>query len=315
MKVFFLVLLVVPLFGQQVSVVATVDSPSVSLGDWIRLSVEVKHPAGQKIQFPALKDSLGSFEIVQQDSLMKKDENGESILSKKMIIAKYESGNFYVPPVVVTFMNAQGVADSASSNSIPVEVRGVEVDTTQAIRDVKAPISVPMSIEEIAVYIGAALVVAGAAYGIYFYIKKKKRTGMVVEDDTPEIPADVAALQKLEALESEHVWQSGEVKLFYSRATEIVREYFEKRYGIMALEMTTGEVMDQLEKFTIEKNVSGSIEQFLSNADLVKFAKHQPIASENEGIIPLAKVIVDKTKPAESKGESAALKEEAQKNG
>lgn len=289
----------IPAVAQNVSVVATIDSQSVAIGDWIHLSVRVTNPSGAAVAFPALKDTIGSFDIVKQDSLTETAENGVSVLSKKFVISKYESGNYYVPPITVLFTDNQGIRDSAMSNPIPVEIRGIEVDTTQSIRDIKAPLTVPMSVAEMALYAGIVLGAAGFAYGIYYYIRKKKRNGAEIEESVPKIPPHIEAIQKLELLESEHLWQSGQIKLFYSRATEIVREYFEKRYGIMALEMTTGEVMKQLKDFSLEQNTGGVIERLLSDADLVKFAKYYPIAAENEAVIATAKIIVDRTKPVE----------------
>ena len=289
----------VPLFAQNVTVSASVDSQSVSIGDWIQYSVNVKYPSSTPIGFPIFKDTIGVFEIVQQDSLLKTELNGEIELKKKFIIAKYDAGNYSVQPFVVQYKDASGKIHSALSNPIPIEIRGVEVDTSLSIKDVKPQLSVPISAEEIALYAGIVLALAGIGYGIYYYVQqKKKKAGLIVEVK-PTIPPHVLALIQLEELEAKRLWQSGEIKAFYSEATEIVRRYFELRYGIMALEMTSGEVMNQLKKFKLEKNITPSIEQFLSDADLVKFAKYQPIASENEQVIGQARSIVEKTKPVE----------------
>jgi hypothetical protein len=113
----------------------------------------------------------------------------------------------------------------------------------------------------------------------------------------PEIPPDILALKKLDDLEAKRLWQQGEIKMFYSNATEIVREYFEHRYGIMALEMTTGEVMRQLRACVMSREVHTSIEEYLSHADLVKFAKYRPDIKENEDTIPQARTIIENTKP------------------
>ncbi len=292
-------LLFVPLFAQDVSVTATVDSQSIVIGDWINLSVEVNHPSSLHSVFPSLKDTLGVFDIVRQDSLTKIEKDGIAALSKKIVISKYIAGNFYVPPVVVQFTDASGNIRTAQSNPIPIQVRGIEVDTTQAIRDVKPPLTVPMTAEEIALYAGIILAIAAAAYGIYYYLKRRKQKVVIVEEDIPNIPPHVRALLELDELEAKRLWQSGEIKLFYSQATEIVRRYFELRYGIMALEMTTGEVMNQLGEFNLDDTIVASIYEFLSDADLVKFAKYRPMAADNEHVIVQAREIVEQTKPVE----------------
>lgn len=286
------------LHSQNVTVTATVDSQSVVIGDWIRYSVEVNHPSGLLVDFPVLKDSIGSFDIVKQDTILRSETNGEVSLKKQIVLSKYDAGNFYIQPFVVRFVDQNGKKDSALSNPIPVEIRGVEVDTSQAIRDIKSQLTVPMSAEEIAVCAGIIIGLAAMGYGIYYYLRKKRRTaGEVVEEYKPNIPPHVLALMQLEALEAKHLWQAGEIKAYYSEATEILRRYFELRYGIMALEMTTGEVMTQLEKFRMERSTFNAVESLLSDADLVKFAKYQPIATENEQVIARGRAIVDLTKP------------------
>jgi hypothetical protein len=156
-----------------------------------------------------------------------------------------------------------------------------------------------MSAEEIAMIVALALAFAAAAYGIYYYVKKRReRKSGAVTEEIPAIPPHVLALLQLDELESKGLWQQGEVKQFYSEATEIVRRYFERRYNILALEMTTGEVMEQLKRCAMSDGICSSVQNFLTDADLVKFAKHYPVASENERIIPTARDIVESTTPA-----------------
>lgn len=250
------------------------------------------------VALPALRDSIGSFDIIEQDSLVRLEGNGEVELRKNFVIAKYDAGNYYIRPYVVEYRDANGKMENVQSNPIPVEIRGIEVDTTQTIRDVKPQMSLPFSAEEIALYAGIILALAGIVYGVYYYSKKKKlQSGEIREEAAPAIPPYVLALMQLDELEAKRLWQAGEFKAYYSEATEIIRRYFELRYGFIALEMTSGEVMEQLAKFSIEKTAIQEIDSLLTQADLVKFAKYQPAAAENEQVIHHARSIVEKTKP------------------
>lgn len=322
MKYWFIALLLLTgnLFSQQVTVSASIDSQSVSIGDWIRYSVRINHSSNVPVSIPTFKDTIGIFEIVQQDSATQTELNGNVEIAKNFIIAKYEAGNFYIQPFAVQFKDEKGKIQTAQSNPIPVEIRGIEIDTTMSIKDVKPQLTVPISAEEIALYTAIVLVLAGLGYGLYYYLtKRRKKTSEIIEAAKPNIPPHVLALMQLEELEAKGLWRAGEFKIFYSEATEIIRRYFELRYGIMALEMTTGEVMVQLERFKFEKSVFVSIELFLSSADLVKFAKYQPIVTENEQVINNARMIVEKTKPElidqASEKESSTITQELQNTG
>ncbi len=285
-------------FAQDVTATATVDSTSVALGDWLNLKFEVKYPSNIKIFFPVIKDSLGPFDIVKQDSLSRTENNGATILLKNITLASFHDGQKTIPPITVSYsLPSDTTIRFVQTNPISIEVRTVAVDTSATLRDIKPPIAVPISAAEIALYAGVVIVVVLLIYLLYKYIRKRKRTLDEIIEDKPTIPPYVLAMQKLDELETQRLWQQGEIKLFYSNATEIVREYFELRYGIMALEMTSGEVMQQLHKFKIDTDLQNTIEAFLSNADLVKFAKHNPDLKENEEIIPQARLIVEKTKP------------------
>ncbi len=288
------------LYSQEVTVTATVDSNTINIGDWIKLAVKVQHPAAIQVQWQQLRDTLDSFEIVQQDTLLQKNENGIVTESKTLTISNFNSGTHYVPSVSVYYRSANDTAlQTAQSNRIPVDVRAIQVDTSQAIKDIKPPLSVPLSVQEILFYLLIILAIAGIGYGIYYFMQKRKQNVEQIIEEKPFIPAHILATQRLNELEAKRLWQNGEIKLFYIEATEIIRQYFEGRYGITALEMTTDEVLQQLEKFNLEKEITNTIHTFLSNADLVKFAKYLPIMSENEMVLPQAHSIIEKTKPIE----------------
>lgn len=289
------------LFSQEVSVVATVDSSSITIGDWMNVRIDVQSPKDAVIYFPGLRDTIGSFDIVKQDSLQRTEEGNNVLLHKKITITSFQEGVKYFPPISIAYRIASDTTVKiAHSNPIAVEVRTIEVDTTQAIKDIKPPLSVPLTWKDFALYAGIILLLAVIGYVIYRRIQKKKALQGEVVEEKPNIPAHVLALNKLFVLEEEQLWQKGEIKLFYSKATEIIREYFELRYGIMALEMTTGEVMEQLQKFKLEQTLTQTILSLLSESDLVKFAKYSPGASDMEHIIPTAKSIVNATRPMES---------------
>jgi hypothetical protein len=56
------------------------------------------------------------------------------------------------------------------------------------------------------------------------------------------LPPHVWALKELDKLNQKKLWQSGEVKSYYSELTDIARTYIELRYKIPAMEKTTDEL-------------------------------------------------------------------------
>ena len=66
-----------------------------------------------------------------------------------------------------------------------------------------------------------------------------------------------------------------------------------KDLNLPALELTTSEQMQQLKKVSSAENILNITNEFLNNADLVKFAKFQPLPSVNEVMMKQAKEIVN----------------------
>ncbi|MBK9798239.1 MAG: hypothetical protein IPP56_00410 [Bacteroidetes bacterium] len=78
------------------------------------------------------------------------------------------------------------------------------------------------------------------------------------------------------------MWQEGKYKIYQIRLSDIVRSYIENRFQIAAMEQTTDETMRSMRRIHIEDGLRFKLRQLLSLSDMVKFAKEQPLPSENE---------------------------------
>ena len=63
--------------AQEVHATARVDSNSITIGDWLKLYVEVEHPSNVAVTWPTLTDSLDGLEIVHRDENTKKQSSVE----------------------------------------------------------------------------------------------------------------------------------------------------------------------------------------------------------------------------------------------
>ena len=286
--------------GQGVSVLATIDSTHITMGDWLHLTVQVKHGGSDAISWGQWKDSIGVFEIIHQDSVQR-DQSGEMITEKiKFTLSKYDSGEFVIPPIGIAYKTSgDSVVRYAQSDPLVVHVSSVQVDTSKAIKDIKPPLDVPLTWKEVSFYAGIIAALAAVLYAIYYYVKKRKKPEEIQKAEEAKIPPHIQAIMRLKDLDEKKIWQQGHVKVFYSEATEIIREYFERRFGIMALEMTSDEIFGQLKRYNLESDTTKKIESFFIDADLVKFAKYMPVPTENQAVIPNGVEIVERTKPVE----------------
>ena len=132
------------------------------------------------------------------------------------------------------------------------------------------------------------------ALGIYL---KRRNKGKITFFPPPAvIPPHVIAIQEIDKLKAEKIWQQGREKEFYTKLTEILRTYIVERYGVNALEMTSGEIMSEIEKRAEVDSVYENLKQILSTSDLVKFAKHKPYMDENDLSLVNAYLFVNQTR-------------------
>ena len=105
------------------------------------------------------------------------------------------------------------------------------------------------------------------------------------------------AKQKLQILKQRGLCQEGKEKEYYSSLTNILREYLAGRFGILAQEMTTTQILDAVNSNEEISKLRNELKVVLEIADFVKFAKAQPSDEENINSFQIASNFVEITKP------------------
>ncbi len=282
------IILVQAIRAQEVKVTALFDSARIYIGDQIHFTVTVERPVGLLLSAPLLKDTLNKhIEILKgpaSDTTILKD--GRIRIVQKYLVTSFDSGFYQVSPVYAEMSSANGIKRFYSDYS-PLRVMRVKLtppDTAQKIFDIIKPYKAPVTAEEILTWLLIVIVAAALIWYIIRIIRKlkMKKKG----DDEPVVnpdPAHVTALRELEKLRDEKLWQNGEIKLYYTKLSGIVRQYLENRYSILSLELTTYETLNLLKKSGFrEDELFTKLRAVLTGADLVKFAKYKPDAAENE---------------------------------
>jgi hypothetical protein len=288
------------LSAQSVSVLASVDSSNYIVGDYINYTLEVRSEKGIEIINPFFRDSLKHVEIIKEIHPQVNEE--ENIKSSKFgyTISYYDSAVITIPPIAIRYKTRGSTQEQVTfSNPVTFTVHTLKVDQQAEIKDVKEPLTIPLDWKFILLIAIIVLVVLAVAYYLYRRYKKKKAEQPVIKKIV-RIPAHVKALTALDNLEREQLWQKGRVKEYHSRITGIIRGYFEERFKLPALELTTSEQMHKLNRVPSAKSILNVTYEFLNNADLVKFAKFQPLPSVNETMMKQAKEIINTTLPQET---------------
>jgi hypothetical protein len=305
----FLVIIYFPCsFAQGVSAKAFTDSSNYQVGDYINLIIQVEHNKNISISNPVLADSTSKVEIIKQESPEVENHDGNLISTFRFIISRYDSGNVTIPPIPVLYkVKGNPELQTAYTNPVNFIVHTLKILPGGEIKDVKAPIKIPLDWVDILIWILIVLIILGLAFYLYLRYKKKKMMEVKKVRKVIQKPPHVIALYELRALDQQQLWQKGMIKEYHSKITEIIRRYFQDQFYLPALELTTSEVMQYLKQVRRAEIVIDTTYNFLSNADLVKFAKFKPMASINEEMMKQATEIVEKTKPAPEKEVTAEV--------
>lgn len=303
MKLFFGVVLAVFLleynvaFSQNAQVTAVLDSQEILIGDQINLDLSVVLQDESTVKWPQFKDTIaGQIEIIESSMLdSTKKETGETVLSQRVVITSFDTGFIVLPPIDFKFNNDS--LQVLSTEPLLIFVSDIPVDTEADIKDIKEPYEVPFNWKKWLIWGLIVLGVIGLIIGLILYIKKlrAKSQETPVARPKPKRPAHEIALEKLETLRQKKLWQNDQVKAYYIELSDIVREYIEFQFDVLALEMTTDEIISALQLKGIEDEKIKPLKAMLQMADLAKFAKYKPLANENELNFETAKTFINQT--------------------
>ncbi len=272
--------------AQEVSVTSSLDTSLILIGDQINYTITIVKPAGLNLSIPIFMDTLfRNIEIISGPVIDSSILNGRTKLTGKYLITSFDTGYYAIPPAVVEVKSNIGIKRFFSDYSI-LEVARTKIapaDTALKIYDIIKPYRAPVTLGEILPWVLLAVLISAIVWFVIRYLRLHKKDKEGAEPATLIEPAHVIAFRELEILHLEQIWQKGETKKYYTRLTEIIRQYLENRYQVFSLELTTEETLSALIHSGFKKNDEyNRLKTILTSADLVKFAKHKPEPSEND---------------------------------
>ncbi len=292
-----------------VSLTVTAQPQPVGVGQRLTLSVDVSAADGVRVRMPVLPDELGVFQVRRRHTPPDVPEEERRRFRHDYELDTFASGDQQLPALTVEYVDARGegetIEGTLTSDPLTVTVGTVlaadEVETDyRDIRPaVKSPVPGGLSRAWLPV---AALLVAAAVIAVVLRRRRRRE-----EAGPPAIPPHEWALDQLDRLESERLVEQEAFHSFYFRLSDIVRQYIERRFGLMAPERTTEEFLRETGAGTVlSDDHKELLAGFLRAADLVKFARHVPPASDANGALAAARRFIRETQFATPVLEAAA---------
>ena len=278
---------------------AAIDSTTLFIGDQTDLHLRATCEQGEQVQLPVLAEQLiPGVEIVDRTIIDTTTLNdGRVQYNQYLTLTSFEDSLFYIEPLA--FVSGD---DTVWSESLMLNVvQPFEMDSTDiAITDIKGIYKAPIWWWGILRWVLLALAVAGVGVGGYYLITYL-RSRMGMKEDTPQPaepmrPAEEVALEKLDIIREEKIWQTGHVKEYHTQLTDVVREYIARRFEVSSAEQTSDETLRAMRPLLSDKKeLYEQLRKMLSLADLVKFAKWTVTPDENELSLRSAYTFVKET--------------------
>ncbi len=282
----------------RISLEAKVDKNKIKIGDLIHYTIIVARDENVNVEMPDLGANLGAFEIRDYNDPDPEKKNGEILQRREYTISTYDIGDYEIPPVTVRYsIGKDDVWKNLTTEQIKITVESLKPSETGDIKDIKPPWEIERDWTQIIRFAVAGLIVVLIGILIFIYIKRwKEGKSIIPRREKPKRPPHEIALEELEQLLQERLLEQGEIKQFYICISEIIRRYIEGRFFIIAIEMTTTQLIDTMIEAEIKKEDVQLVEDFLMQCDIVKFAKYIPTLEEDQKVIDQAFEIVNKTK-------------------
>ncbi|MCA9431313.1 MAG: hypothetical protein KC940_12450 [Candidatus Omnitrophica bacterium] len=273
-------------FGQEepsASVEVEVDRSEITIGDRIHYKMNISYDPGVELQKPGWGKGLESFQILDFERGNPKMVEDHWETTDVYTLSTFTPEDYVIPPIQIPIKLPSGATQVLETQPITIKVASVlpDDDETLQLKDIREPVPVYSGISwtRVAWVAGCllALLVAG------FLIWRFRRHEDEVVAPAPPRPEHEVAFQKLRALrEKIEGWgpnpDAADCKVYGFELSEILREYLERRLGIIALEMTTEQLDTHFRRAPLggksgETPHEEEVMEILRQTDLLKFAK------------------------------------------
>ncbi len=285
-------------FQGEISIDSKVDKSTITIGDLIKYTVTVTRSPEINLDVPELAANLGAFEIRDYSVHAPAEEYGTVLDRVDYTISTFDVGDFEIPPLVYHYsFPGDSTLHELATQKIKIHVKSLEPSEAGDIRDIKQPVPIERDYRKLIIWTSVAVAfLVLLAISLYIWRRQRAGKGILPIKVEPPRPADQVAWEELRILQESTLLQEGRIKEYYVCVSEIIRRYIEGRYFVVALEMTSYELTNDLLAADVEPENVERIRRFLEVCDLVKFAKFQPGDEQHQSVMTSAFEIVERTK-------------------
>ena len=288
--------------AQSVTVDATIDSLQILIGEQAHVKLEVSLDADKRAIFPVIADTLVRgvevLDVAKPDTQLLNDGR-RALITQRYTITSFDSALYYLPPLEVV-VDGQPYRSKALALKVYSPQVPLDPENPESFFPPKTVMDPPFAWEDWYMFIACVLLLTPFfLLGLYFLKRLRDNKPIIRKVKVePKLPPHQVAMQEIERIKQEKTWQKGQPKEYYTELTDALRTYIKERFHFNALEMTSGEIIEKLLE-TNDKQAIADLRELFQTADLVKFAKHNPLMNENDANLLSAIDFINETKELE----------------
>lgn len=280
----------------DVTVQTSVDRAEIYIGDLIRYTITVTAPAGTEVEIPLLGEQLGDFTVIDFGDSPPQENQGKVTTGQWYTLTTFKTGQHVLPGPTIRYRHdAEQDLRRLDGEDISISVVSLLAGQPEAteVRDIKPPERLPFDWRPYGIVAAVVVALGAFAAGLFVYLNRP-----AADQPLPVPPPHTIALEALRRLRDQRLIEQGQVEGYYVALSAIVRTYLEDGLMLRAPEMTTEEFLAvTMQDARLNAVQRDRLSEFLSQADLVKFAKHVPGLGESEAAYEAARRFIEETRP------------------
>lgn len=272
--------------AQTVSFKLTPPASKPKLAEPFTLRLELTLPADYSVTPDTSSFTNSVFELLKIKKISSKTSGELKTDAFDLNLAAFDIGVSTFPETAWLLAKGPELKE-AKSPSFELEILPL-FDTKkepEGIRDIRPPFRfIPW------LWLAAGLLAAAAAAWALYRRYRARTAAALAAEAAPDLRSPYQkAADAITELSVSGIWEKGGIKEFYSRLSDIFRNYLDAQFGIKAELMTTNDITRELRRTGADIKTVIRTRELLENADLVKFAKFKPEEKERDASVSALK--------------------------
>ena len=278
--------------GDVVGVTFTLSRRAITIGDPLLCRLHVYHEPETAIQLDP-HDPAVPFSVIErnQETLALNETRARTDIL--FSLTSFEIGEWPIFTGSVVAVSVKGLTNRVTLPPDTISVESVLSEEDTEIAPNHGPKNWRTSV---APWVWLFLILVGLPLAVVLLSKLFTRARSRKPPELIIQPPHEKALERFQQLREKGYVDRGEVEPFFVELSAIIRAYLEDRFTLMAPERTTEEfIRDASQSRALSMDHKELVAQFLTESDLVKFARHTPGAPEMNAAMMAAEQLVHET--------------------